>query len=309
VDYSAYLSSPSPYAGPDWGSSLAKTFSDYPENTLNEAEEYLQRALELEGSAVYEEAVAAYRYVADNYGDSEYGSFALARLMACRVKQGDITVEKDYLISLFQKYNLTAIGRSALLWQPLVEVRSGNEQKALGFFDEIKNNYSDEDLLKQALFQKASLQLYELNDVAGAEETFAEFSQNYPDDPLTKQIVIILENYQPSDFSLPKNKPENKRIAAEVPQNFALFQNSPNPFNPETEITYQLPQNSYLQLTIFNIQGQKIKTLFNGQQSAGTHQMKWNGLDEKGNPVASGVYLCQMRAGEFVAVKKMLLLR
>jgi len=309
VDYSAYLCSPSPYAGPDWGPSLAKSFSDCTENTLNEAEEYLQRALELEGSAAYEEAVAANGYVADNYGDSEYGSFALARLMACRVKQGDITVEQDYLISLFQKYNLTAIGRSALLWQPLIEVRSGNEQKALGFFDEIKNNYSDEELLKQALFQKASLQLYELNDVAGAEETFAEFSHNYPEDPLTDQIEIILKNHQPSDFSLPKNKPANKEFAVEVPQTFALFQNYPNPFNPATEISYQLPEKSEVELTIFNLQGQKIRTLFSGQQSAGTHRVKWNGVDENGNAVASGVYLCQMRAGKFVKARKMLLLR
>ncbi|NOZ60660.1 MAG: T9SS type A sorting domain-containing protein [Calditrichaeota bacterium] len=83
----------------------------------------------------------------------------------------------------------------------------------------------------------------------------------------------------------------------------------PHPFNPETEITYQIPQRSNIELTVFNLQGQKIRTLFSGQQSTGTHRVKWNGVDEKGNAVASGVYLCQLRAGKFVATKKMLLLR
>ena len=80
-------------------------------------------------------------------------------------------------------------------------------------------------------------------------------------------------------------------------------------FNPETEITYQIPQKSNIELTIFNLQGQKIRTLFSGQQSAGTHRVKWNGVDENGNAVASGVYLYQIRAGKFVKARKMSLLR
>ncbi len=94
-----------------------------------------------------------------------------------------------------------------------------------------------------------------------------------------------------------------------LPKNFALFQNYPNPFNPETEIRYQLPKKSDVRLTIFNLQGQKIRTLINGYQPAGTHSVKWNGQDQSGNAVVSGVYLYQMRVGNFMETRKMLLLR
>ncbi len=94
-----------------------------------------------------------------------------------------------------------------------------------------------------------------------------------------------------------------------LPSAFRLDQNYPNPFNPETEISYQLPEKANVELTVFNLQGQKIKTLFAGQQEAGNYRAKWDALDETGNRVASGVYLCQLRAGKFVATRKMLLLR
>ena len=165
VDYSAPLSSASPYAGPDWGQYLAKSSNHLSQNSPQESEQYLIKALESEGAADYEQAIASYRYVIDQYGNTEYGSFALARLMVCRVKQGDITVEKDYIQLVQQKYGINQTGTTALLWQPLIEVRAGNKDEALSFCDNIKNRYSDTNLIKEALFLKASIQLYELNDI------------------------------------------------------------------------------------------------------------------------------------------------
>ena len=90
---------------------------------------------------------------------------------------------------------------------------------------------------------------------------------------------------------------------------FQLFQNYPNPFNPETEISYQLPGKSAVEMTIYNLQGQKIKTLISEHQAAGSHRVKWDAKDEQGNEVASGVYLCRLKAGEYVAIRRLLLLR
>jgi hypothetical protein len=94
-----------------------------------------------------------------------------------------------------------------------------------------------------------------------------------------------------------------------APIAYQIYQNYPNPFNPETAIEFQLPQPSEIEISIFNLQGQKITTLVNSNLSAGEHKVAWNGTDESGRAVTSGVYLCQMRAGDRVETKKLLLLR
>jgi len=93
------------------------------------------------------------------------------------------------------------------------------------------------------------------------------------------------------------------------PKNFALYQNYPNPFNPGTAISYQLPAFSHVQLKIYNIQGQKIKTLVDESQEAGLKSVVWNGSDDQGRKVASGIYVYQLTAGRFSLAKKMLLLQ
>ena len=102
----------------------------------------------------------------------------------------------------------------------------------------------------------------------------------------------------------------------ERPQGYVLRQNYPNPFSanetlshPETEIRFQLPEASHVVLKIFNLFGEEIRTLVDDRRGAGDHTLHWNGKDEHGNPVASGVYLYQLRAGNFSQVRKMSLLR
>ncbi|MDD3284742.1 MAG: FlgD immunoglobulin-like domain containing protein [Patescibacteria group bacterium] len=88
-----------------------------------------------------------------------------------------------------------------------------------------------------------------------------------------------------------------------------LNQNYPNPFNPETTISFNLPKAGEMSLQIFNIKGQLIKTLFNGQKFTGSHQITWNGTDNSGNYVASGVYYYKMRTGKYSSTKKMILMK
>jgi len=100
---------------------------------------------------------------------------------------------------------------------------------------------------------------------------------------------------------------ENKRN--EIISDFKLLGNYPNPFNPETTIKYQLPEPSFVRLVIYNIQGQEIKTLVNEKKSSGYHSVRWNGTNNPGIKVNSGVYLYHLQAGKFSDVKKMLLLK
>ncbi|MDQ7063556.1 MAG: FlgD immunoglobulin-like domain containing protein [candidate division KSB1 bacterium] len=99
----------------------------------------------------------------------------------------------------------------------------------------------------------------------------------------------------------------------ERPDEFQLLQNFPNPFNPETVISYTVPLSPsgalLVQLKIYNLKGQLVRTLVKGYQGAGAYSVTWDGRDDQGQAVASGVYLYQFRAGEEVEVRRMLLLR
>jgi 1,4-alpha-glucan branching enzyme len=90
---------------------------------------------------------------------------------------------------------------------------------------------------------------------------------------------------------------------------FKLENNYPNPFNPQTTFTFEIPNDSVVRVDIFDIQGRKLKTLTNKFQLAGEHTVSWNGMDQNGLPVSSGVYFYQIKAGNFTQSKKMTLLK
>ncbi len=91
--------------------------------------------------------------------------------------------------------------------------------------------------------------------------------------------------------------------------NYILYENYPNPFNPETSIKYNLPNTTDVKLSIFSLLGQKTKTLVNKRQTAGLYEITWNGRDERNQQVTSGVYLCQLQAGNFTQTNKLILIR
>lgn len=94
-----------------------------------------------------------------------------------------------------------------------------------------------------------------------------------------------------------------------LPGDFVLNQNYPNPFNPETVISYQLPVASEVQLTIYNALGQKIRTLVSGRQSPGLKSVVWNGKNDLGQPVSSGIFYYALKSGDWVQTRKMVLVR
>ena len=93
------------------------------------------------------------------------------------------------------------------------------------------------------------------------------------------------------------------------PGTFALYNNYPNPFNPETRIQYEIGRASTVSLEIYNMLGQKVRTLQNGRKAAGSHEVVWNGANDAGHQVSSGIYFYRLEAGDFVDTKRMLLVR
>jgi len=94
-----------------------------------------------------------------------------------------------------------------------------------------------------------------------------------------------------------------------IPEPIILLNNYPNPFNPETTIQFILAEDARVSLTIYNLLGQKVITLTEGQKSAGLHTVVWDGRDESGHDVSSGVYIYSVRVKDMVQVKKMVLMR
>ncbi len=85
--------------------------------------------------------------------------------------------------------------------------------------------------------------------------------------------------------------------------------NYPNPFNPSTTISYSIPNDGKVDITFYNIKGQKVKTLINGEQQAGAYKMVWNGDDSSGKNVSSGIYFYKLSVGNKMIIKKMILLK
>ncbi|MCK4696587.1 MAG: chitobiase/beta-hexosaminidase C-terminal domain-containing protein, partial [Candidatus Cloacimonetes bacterium] len=119
-----------------------------------------------------------------------------------------------------------------------------------------------------------------------ADTDIVDIGYHYPDG-------IIITNIEDVEFQ---------------PKLFQFF-NFPNPFNPETTIHYQLPEDSDVELIIYNIKGQLVKTLIDDLHNAGEYSVIWNGNDHTDKPVSSGIYLYKLKAGRYTSTKKMILLR
>ncbi|MBN2102451.1 VCBS repeat-containing protein, partial [bacterium] len=102
---------------------------------------------------------------------------------------------------------------------------------------------------------------------------------------------------------------EQNGVDQEIPTQFSLSCNRPNPFNPITVIPYALPEARCVRLVIYNMMGQKVRTLVDETKEAGFWQVNWDCCDDRGQVLSSGVYICLIEAGEFVKTRKMVLLR
>ncbi len=136
------------------------------------------------------------------------------------------------------------------------------------------------------------------------------------------KITAVDTAEQESDFSNTVStktniipKPSTSLIdekSANLPRELALYQNFPNPFNPQTEIRFGLPRTAHVVLKIYNVIGEEIRTLADNYVEAGFHSISWDGKDETGRDLPSGIYVYRLYVGPgkaFVEVKKLTLLR
>ncbi|MCK4322277.1 T9SS type A sorting domain-containing protein, partial [candidate division WOR-3 bacterium] len=159
---------------------------------------------------------------------------------------------------------------------------------------------------------------------------FTSFPQGtvYFDDFEIREITTIgsnlfanadLETYEPfwwyqkdttgTGATLTWDDTYSQGIEEEIVTHYELMQNYPNPFVNETYISYQLPKDTYANLTIYDMVGRKVITLIDKKQLSGSYKIRWDGRNEFGNKVASGIYFYRLSTNEFQASQKMLILR
>ncbi|MEW6411715.1 MAG: T9SS type A sorting domain-containing protein [Candidatus Zixiibacteriota bacterium] len=118
-----------------------------------------------------------------------------------------------------------------------------------------------------------------------------------PNDVFSAQLVIGNDGYAAGE------------VSSALPNQFGLSQNFPNPFNPTTSIRFALPQACHVELVVYNMLGQKVRTLVDQRMDAGHQLVEWDGRDGGGQQVASGVYFYRLNAADFSQTKKMMLLK
>ena len=94
-----------------------------------------------------------------------------------------------------------------------------------------------------------------------------------------------------------------------IPDLYQLHQNYPNPFNPVTTLRYDLPENALVNITIYDLMGHNIRSLVNSRQTAGHHSIQWDATNNLGEPVSAGMYIYRIHAGDFVGMKKLILMK
>jgi Secretion system C-terminal sorting domain len=139
--------------------------------------------------------------------------------------------------------------------------------------------------------------------VEGHGTTTQEHSYSFTDKNLAKGNY----SYKLSQIDFDGTKTDSKIVAVEInsqPTEFSLSQNYPNPFNPSTTIQYSIPESGNVNLTVYNSLGEEVETLVNRFEEAGTYNINFDA-----NGLSSGIYFYELKAGSFIEMKKMILLR
>jgi hypothetical protein len=153
------------------------------------------------------------------------------------------------------------------------------------------------------------------------EELTFDFSSRIGVYPVVKDQIIIFPDFELAgrtqdnicyfdniSFS-PSNSVGVDNRSETLPQRFALEQNFPNPFNPITTLRYELPEDSFVDVMVYDMLGNVVSNLVNANQSSGYKSVQWNATNNQGQPVSAGVYLYSIEAGEFRQTKKMIFLK
>ena len=298
----------------------------------NDPKLLLQQALKLRNDSLYAEAVEILKPLVESVSISlRWRTIALQEIYKNYVWSGwrkGTTPAGDllsYLTSVTENNvpgkanasdSLYLTGLNLLLRQHL---RLKNIDQAIQVCRYQIQHYSDSPTEEMRLYDLFNIYLTHLQQPDQAKAVLAQLETQYPKSDALTHAYWKLKNFDDEAPRLAKPSTEYTVLAksiAESPEptpavitEYRLYPNYPNPFNPHTTIGYQLPEAGMVSLKIYNLEGKLVRTLVESSQTAAYHQVQWDATDDAGNPVAAGIYLCQMQAGAFRQTQRLVLLK
>jgi hypothetical protein len=202
----------------------------------------------------------------------------------------------SYILSLFVEYANVVYKYDSILSPSDIYEEERN------FYQVVTN--SDGDSLIDV--SEKDLAFHTADYETGAYRIFIEATDEYGNSCVDSMDVRFIE--EP-----PTGITDNSPPSLELPRSWALSQNYPNPFNPSTTISFDLPETAGtsqpVNLTVYDIRGRRVRTLIDSDIEPGSHKIHWDGRDERGQSVASGIYLYTLKAGEGIYTRKMTVLK
>jgi len=258
----------------------------------------------------YEQAIADFEFVMINYPDSSQARYALTHVVKCLQAMEKSEEIVPYLDKQMEEYKSHSDFYSFIVFKSVPYlVRNGLYEQAVERIKKLQDVYEkDKDMGAYLQFNLATIYRSCLLDTTNAIAVLTAFLEQYEHQDLTPIAKIELEMLGMMDNSFAKRTPQ-QASTMEVPTSFTLSQNYPNPFNPQTAINYQLAKKCVVFIKIYNLLGHEVRTLVNEHQSAGNYSLVWDGHDNIGRSVSSGVYVYRIAAGEFSEVRKMVLMQ
>jgi tetratricopeptide (TPR) repeat protein len=280
--------------------SLQKSSIDFEEAFALENQGELQGAVDLYLKLLHSDPDA------DNVG---FGVNGLIRCYKGMDRRREISELMDQLIHTFPATALAASAKDHSL--PYL-VQRGEHELALTRAQELlSQNRGNVETEPSLLFQTAMIYRLKSSEQAGsdlsnAQNTYRELEQKYPDSDLGFFARLELEELDGGGFGKPEILSPPNLLAQ---RSFELKANYPNPFNPQTIIKFLLAEEQQVQLHVFDAAGRLVRTLAEGSFPKGEREISWNGKDDRGVAVASGVYFYKLIIGRQSQTRKMVLLR
>ncbi|NQT62027.1 MAG: T9SS type A sorting domain-containing protein [Candidatus Marinimicrobia bacterium] len=224
-------------------------------------------------------------------------SMESAMLMPGAMVEVPLLLQNPYNIYSFQgqiDYDVQHLNLVSIEWTELADgvVTEWNSQN--GFL-----RFAGAGEVEPGLSDVLAIMQFQVSDQFNEEHTNISLSKlRFNEEDLQEDVALVELNYSMLNLEL-----------SEMPVSYDLLPNYPNPFNPLTSISYDLPVEGEVSLHIFDLKGRLVHTLVQRRQSQGRYAIRWNGTSDSGYPVSAGVYLCHLQAGDYSETIKMLYLR
>jgi len=278
---------------------------------LNKLSDLWLYGLELSLHNCPEKAIEIYKMLIEKFPESKEAKKAMVKIHHL-LRESDEKSQENYFENLIQnkealkaEYKSTALTLAAHTY-----VDMDQPVQAVSTFEKVVEEYPDSSCALDALFSLVMLNLNSFVDTSSARAYLEIMKQEYPCNDQT--LIARTDMGEKVDWSvlISKQTPQPKTVTIDLPTKFVLHNNYPNPFNPITNIRFDLPEATHVTITIYDINGREVVQLVNQNMNAGYRHIVWNAKDKFGCNVASGFYIYQMRTSAgYSKTNKMMLTR